>query len=102
MPEYKDVTLIIKEIEEGKKNLHFKSAENAEICAGVLAFVQGVIDRVPEADVVEVVRCKDCKHWIGGFTGSTENVKRCEYAHYLVGGNGYCVYGERNMNNGEL
>ena len=62
MPEYKDVSLIIKEIEESKKNLHFKNAENAEICAGVLAFVQGVIDRVPEADVEPVVTCKDCKY----------------------------------------
>lgn len=96
MPTYKDVDEIMKEIETGKKNLHFKNAENAEICASVFDFVAGVIDRIPAADdVVEVVRCKDCKHWIGGFTGSTENVKRCEYAHYLAGGNGYCVYGER-------
>lgn len=35
MPEYKDVSLIIKEIEERKQSLHFKSAENAEICASV-------------------------------------------------------------------
>lgn len=54
MPTYKDVDQIMKEIEAGKKNLHFKNAENAEICAGVLAFVEGVIDRVPEADVEPV------------------------------------------------
>lgn len=62
MPEYKDVSLIIKEIDEGKKNLHFKSAENAEICAGVLAFVEGVIDRVPAVDVEPIVTCKDCQY----------------------------------------
>ena len=54
MPTYKDVDEIRKEILQGKKNLHFKNAENAEICAGVLAFVQGVIDRVPVADVEPV------------------------------------------------
>lgn len=47
MPTYKDVDEIRKEIEAGKKNLHFKSDENAQVCAGVLAFVEGVIDRVP-------------------------------------------------------
>lgn len=25
--------------------------------------IKGVIDNAPTADVVEVVRCKDCKHW---------------------------------------
>ena len=54
MPTYKDVDEIRKEIEAGKKNLHFKSAENAQVCAGVLAFVEGVIDRVPSVEVEPV------------------------------------------------
>lgn len=66
MPTYKDVDEIMKEIEAGKKNLHFKSAENAEICASVFDFVVGVIDRIPVADVVEVVRCKDCLYNANG------------------------------------
>lgn len=28
-----------------------------------IKFCQAEIDRTPTADVVEVVRCKDCKHW---------------------------------------
>lgn len=66
MPTYKDVDEIMKEIEAGKKNLHFKNAENAEICASVFDFVAGVIDRIPVADVVEVVRCKDCLYNANG------------------------------------
>lgn len=73
MPEYKDISLIVRGIEEGKKNLHFKNAENAEICAGVLAFVQGVIDRVPEADAVEIVRCKDCLYNENGICVHSES-----------------------------
>ena len=43
---------------------------------------------------VPVVRCKDCKHWGCGRDFETEHVKECALAHYMVGENGYCVYGE--------
>lgn len=45
-------------------------------------------------DMVEVVRCKNCIHWGTGYVAETEHIKECEYAHYMVGENGYCVYGE--------
>jgi hypothetical protein len=41
------------------------------------------------------VRCKDCKHWADGVNGCTEHVKCCKIGFYMVGENGYCVYGER-------
>ena len=41
------------------------------------------------------VRCEDCKHWLHDFPGCTDAIGRCEWANYMVGGNGYCVYGER-------
>lgn len=47
----------------------------------------------PTIDAVPVVRCKDCKHW-KSCSGATEHVKCCEWAGYMVGENGYCVYGE--------
>lgn len=95
MPEYKDITLIVKEIEEGKKNLHFKNAENAEICAGVLAFVQGVIDRVPEADVVDVVRCKDCVY--AKQVKPFDDIFKCTYLkpNTRMFDIDYCRYGKR-------
>lgn len=43
----------------------------------------------------EIVHCKECKHWVSDVTGCTENVKRCEFANWMVGENGFCVYGER-------
>lgn len=42
----------------------------------------------------EIVHCKDCKHWVDGVAGCTECIKMCEYAHYMVGENGFCTYGE--------
>ena len=53
------------------------------------------------ADVVEVVRCKDCKHWLKDVAGCTDFVSRCEWANYMVGANGYCVYGEKMDGKGE-
>ena len=45
-------------------------------------------------DMVEVVRCKDCKYWGTDYMGQTEYIKECKLAHYMTGCNGYCVYGE--------
>lgn len=44
---------------------------------------------------MNIVHCKDCKHWGTGVPGETEYVKCCEYGKYMVGANGYCVYGEK-------
>lgn len=50
----------------------------------------------PAVDAVEVVRCKDCKHWFGNVAGYTgDEIGHCERANWMVGENGYCVYGER-------
>ena len=48
-----------------------------------------------EMDTVEVVRCKDCKRWMKDVAGCTDFVGRCAYANYMIGANGYCLYGER-------
>lgn len=59
---------------------------------------------IPSADVVEVVRCKDCKHWQAkpnedeednennGFATWYDCDKTC---HICGNGNDYCSYGER-------
>lgn len=57
------------------------------------------VAKAPIIDAVEVVRCKECKHWGTGYGGETEHVKVCEFANYMVGENGYCVYGERRDEN---
>ena len=56
------------------------------------------IKSIPAADVAPVVRCRDCKHWKKDVEGCTEFVGRCAYANYMIGANGYCLYGEREEN----
>ena len=54
-----------------------------------------LIDEAPSVDATEVIRCANCRYWGTGYCDETDHVKVCEYANYMVGANGYCVYGER-------
>lgn len=47
---------------------------------------------------MELVRCRDCKHWLKDVAGCTDAIGRCKWANYMVGAVGYCVYGERKEN----
>lgn len=68
------------------------------------ASVKRVIIQSPTADVVEVVRCKDCKHHPdnGGECDRTiTHTSRdyvCEVNTYRYIGLDYCSYGERSEN----
>ena len=50
------------------------------------------VNRVPAADVVEVVRCKECKH-----STRCGETRRCLHPFGLTvcDGNDFCSYGER-------
>ena len=52
------------------------------------------------ADVEEVVRCKDCKHWCHETAGMIEHYEcsvfcDCHGIGYLTGADDFCSYGER-------
>ena len=50
--------------------------------------VNGLLSTIPAADVVEVVRCKDCKHYEGeGMYCACDII--VHYDHF------YCYWGER-------
>lgn len=50
-----------------------------------------MIDTQPTADVVEIVRCKDCKYYNAIYTN---RLSECEKG-FETYGNDYCSYGER-------
>ena len=55
-----------------------------------------MLDAVPSADVVEVVRCKDCKHHEELLNNNDGNVLCWVHGlDVIVDRNGYCNYGER-------
>ena len=67
-----------------------------------------IIDSIPAADVVEVVRCPECKYW-GDEDGKLQSsdgalFARCKVHNYLLDGrhtgwcpmeNDFCSYGKR-------
>lgn len=72
-------------------------AEYDRLHTGEPGRARKLIAEAPAADVVEVsCRCKDCKHWMDfPNCGCTDFVKVCALAEYMIGANGYCLYGER-------
>lgn len=51
------------------------------------------------ADVVEVVRCKDCKHWqTENKPNSKSDYRLCEYYRGYKAPDGFCDLGERRDN----
>lgn len=54
---------------------------------GIFAVRKEDIDAMPTADVVEVVRCKDCKH--------ADKFYHCTYMNKWNTADGFCYCGER-------
>ena len=62
--------------------------------------VPGFRKQIEELEKNQVeLRCRECKHWADGVAGCTDYVKCCKIGFYMVGENGYCVYGERKQDN---
>lgn len=59
--------------------------------------IDSVMNEQPTIDAVEVVRCKDCKHF-------NQLEKGCDYHgywyHVRVEADAFCSYGERRTNEG--
>ena len=59
------------------------------------------IDKEPAADVMEVVRCRECKHWkpsgskAGNSFSDMEYIGGCEFTKYCRRESDFCSYGER-------
>lgn len=53
------------------------------------------------ATMATIVHCKDCVHWLKDVAGCTDVIGRCEWAGYMVGAAGYCVYGAKMDGKGE-
>lgn len=59
--------------------------------------LEEIIDAMQTADVVEVVRCKDCVYWEQATDNSGNCNRAFEITAYL---NDFCSYGERREDDG--
>lgn len=56
--------------------------------------VNMILDRLPTADVVEVVRCKDCRHRLDDGR-CYKGIYAISAGYKMTNANDYCSYGER-------
>lgn len=63
-----------------------------------LSYVKSAIENAPTADVVEVVRCKDCINWGGVTQGFVCRKFSGIETKICMGADHYCSYGERKEN----
>ena len=59
-------------------------------------FVNGLISAVPPADVVEIVRCKDCRWW--GYLDEKGSVRVCHAAKHEYKSKNWDIYIYRRHN----
>lgn len=76
----------------------FATSSECQIARIVALECASIVANMPTIDCEPVVRCKNCKHWGTGYMGETEYGKECALAHYMIGENGYCLYGEVEKN----
>lgn len=69
----------------------FESSDADGINLALDRYAINCIDDAPTADVVEVVRCKDCKHYISD--GGALMI--CEVTEMNTSDCDFCSYGER-------
>ena len=112
MSKYIDVDVFIKSFREALPGL--KAQVDPDLTPKAYAYLRGgeaIIEdltKFPAADVVEVVRCRECKYW-GDEDGKLQRsdgllFARCIIHNYLLDGrhtgwcpteNDFCSYGER-------
>lgn len=63
--------------------------------------VRKYLEEQPAADVVEVVRCKDCRHYKRWIWSDGEIALYCDkhWGHPEAAPDDFCSYGERKYNN---
>lgn len=87
MSKYINADEVAKTLDDVAENLY---GEQLDYSAQAIWAIVEKINKMPSADVVEVIRCKDCKHYILG---------ECEiFSPLLVGltldSDDYCSYAE--------
>jgi hypothetical protein len=94
MARYIDAEPMLREtIEERKFVFAMEDAKRNEIIVRtVYKDLYEFIEAQPTADVVEVVRCKDCKFYFPPFCNRPKN--KPNHTHGILP-NGFCSYGER-------
>ena len=103
MAEYIEREALLEKIEEYEP-LNWTGSDAEMQADSDYRFYRALVEEQPIADVVEAVRCKDCKYyhasWLPGLQ-KNDNYGQCEKLHFLSEeystrfDDDFCSYGER-------
>ena len=95
MSKYIDATDIAKQIADFKRVVNSPNSDymTGYLCA--LSVTEGMIDNTPTADVVAVVRCKDCIYYKSNCCFNRQWDFESSVEVPMVRENDFCSYGER-------
>jgi hypothetical protein len=83
---------ILKDFESRYQKEHFA------LSAKAISNARQIVYAMKTVDAVEVVRCKDCKHWDEDALWCNINSAQFAESHYNWYGEDFCSYGERKDN----
>ena len=71
---------------------------NPYVTDSIKSYLRCTAKNIPAADVVAVVRCRECKEWVPGQIEATDNFipPRCVWLNKPMHADDYCSYGERS------
>ena len=72
-----------------------KNPETAHYDTLMFYEIEDVLEDVEPADVVPVVRCKDCKNWQTDWNPSIPDRHYCAVMDSMMKADDFCSYGER-------
>lgn len=87
MPRYIDAD----KLETVVYELNFERAEKWGITRGEFKLIDSVLFEFPTADVVEVVRCKDCKYYVP----DDYNCMQMDTGGWIYNPDDYCSFAEK-------
>ena len=83
------------------KNCHGYSGSKKAIYREAILAVKSILHSAKPIDAVEVVRCRECKHWkpsgskAGNSFSDMEYIGGCEFTKYCRRESDFCSYGEK-------
>ena len=97
MSRYIDVEPLEKALKMNANGFKHQGSEFAKGFDAAIATMKGILQGLPTADVVEVLRCKDCAHYheMKGFDYKGRKAHHCVWHSALRGENDYCSDGIR-------
>ena len=89
---------IIENLREFSAKYQYEDQKLSETCFRAADAIEDLQKQIPSADMVEVVRCKDCKNnYVTTHNHGKQDDPRCDFTDRHLSLDDFCSRGERRM-----